>query len=92
MTEKKETELTERTREEISIQQESNIYIKKPKGKNRYMPADFSISLGNKGGTDQQLLNPGTARNHNMRGFEDIYVDIVDYIVRITHKIWEEKD
>jgi predicted ester cyclase len=27
-----------------------------------------------------------------MRGFEDHYVDIVDYILRITHRIWEEKD
>ena len=27
-----------------------------------------------------------------MRGFEDQYVDIIDYIVRITHRIWEEKD
>ena len=27
-----------------------------------------------------------------MRGFEDSYVDIIDYIVRITHRIWEEKD
>ena len=26
-----------------------------------------------------------------MRGFEDRYTDIVDYIVRITHRIWEEK-
>ena len=27
-----------------------------------------------------------------MRGFEETYVDIIDYIVRITHRIWEEKD
>jgi predicted ester cyclase len=26
-----------------------------------------------------------------MRGFEDTYVDNIDYIVRVTHKIWEEK-
>jgi predicted ester cyclase len=26
-----------------------------------------------------------------MRGFEDQYTDIVDYIIRITHRIWEEK-
>jgi predicted ester cyclase len=31
------------------------------------------------------------ARLMSMRGFEDQYTDIVDYIVRITHKIWEEK-
>ena len=56
------------------------------------MPPDFSISLGVKGGTDQQLLHPGTERIQSMRGFEDTYTDIIDYIVRITHRIWEEKD
>jgi predicted ester cyclase len=58
----------------------------------RAMPTDFTISLGGKGGTDQQLLNPGTHRRQPLRGFEDTYVDIIDYIVRITHRIWEEKD
>ena len=27
-----------------------------------------------------------------MKGFEDTYVDIVDYIIRITHRIWEDQD
>lgn len=61
------------------------------RGLSRPMPRDFSISLAAKGGTDHQLLQPGTARRHSMRGFEDKYVDIIDYIVRITHTIWEEK-
>ncbi len=56
------------------------------------MPTDYSISLSAKGSIDQQLLDPGTERRHSMRGFEDTYVDIIDYIVRITHRIWEEKD
>jgi predicted ester cyclase len=56
------------------------------------MPDDYSISLAAKGGTDQWLLNPGTERLHSMRGFEEKYTDIIDYILRITHKIWEEKD
>lgn len=56
------------------------------------MPEDFAISLSAKGGIDDLLLNPGSRRHHSMRGFEDTYVDIVDYIVRITHRIWEEKD
>ncbi len=30
-------------------------------------------------------------RRMPMRGFEPQYTDIVDYIIRITHKIWEEK-
>ncbi|MBA3947142.1 MAG: ester cyclase [Herpetosiphonaceae bacterium] len=61
-------------------------------GLSRTMPRDFTISLNTKGGTDQQLLNPGTQRRQSMRGFEEQYVDIIDYIVRITHRIWEEKD
>ena len=54
------------------------------------MPTDFSISLASKGSTDT-LLNPKGERLQSMRGFEDTYTDIVDYIVRITHKIWEER-
>ena len=56
------------------------------------MPSDFSISLAAKGGADALLINPGSERVQSMRGFEDTYVDIIDYIVRITHRIWEEKD
>lgn len=36
------------------------------------------------------LMNPGTEKRQPMQGFDDDYVDIVDYIVRCTHKIWEE--
>ncbi|UQN08317.1 ester cyclase [Deinococcus sp. QL22] len=32
-----------------------------------------------------------TGRRQPMQGFDADYVDIVDYIVRCTHKIWEEK-
>lgn len=67
-------------------------HVMRPLAEPRPMPKDFSISIGNKGSTDQQLLNPGTERRQSMRGFEDTYVDIIDYIVRITHRIWEEKD
>ncbi len=56
------------------------------------MPGDYSISLASKGGSDSLLRNPGRERAQSMRGFEDQYVDIIDYIVRITHRIWEEKD
>lgn len=67
-------------------------HVMRPLAEPRPMPKDFSISIGNKSSTDQQLLNPGTERRQSMRGFEDTYVDIIDYIVRITHRIWEEKD
>lgn len=67
-------------------------HLLRPKGEPRMNPKDFSISLGAKGGTDRQLLNPPTERVQSMRGFEDTYIDIIDYIVRVTHRIWEEKD
>jgi predicted ester cyclase len=38
-----------------------------------------------------KLMNPGAEKRQGMRGFDPDYVDIVDYIVRCTHKIWEEK-
>jgi predicted ester cyclase len=60
-------------------------------GEARAMPKDYTISLAAKGGSDRMLLNPGTERVQRMRGFKDSYVDIIDYIVRITHRIWEEK-
>ena len=31
-------------------------------------------------------------RVQSMRGFDECYTDIVDYIVRCTHKIWDERD
>src|SRR4051794_5608832 len=34
----------------------------------------------------------GTPQRQGMRGFNPDYVDIVDYIVRVTHRIWEEKN
>lgn len=37
-----------------------------------------------------KLMNPGNQRRQSLEGFDDDYVDIVDYIVRSTHKIWEE--
>ena len=58
------------------------------------MPRDFDVSLRAfvRGGTDRMLLHPQTERRQSMRGFDPKYVDIIDYIVRITHRIWEEKD
>lgn len=38
-----------------------------------------------------QLMQPGSEKRQEMQGFDDDYVDIVDYIVRSTHKIWEER-
>ena len=56
------------------------------------MPTDYSISLDTYtlGGTKNFLLAPPQKRIQPMAGFEDQYTDIIDYIVRITHHIWEE--
>lgn len=56
------------------------------------MPTDFAISVAAKRGIDRILATESAPPAHPMRGFEPTYVDIVDYIVRITHRIWEEKD
>ena len=38
------------------------------------------------------LAPTGRPRAQSMRGFDPIYTDIVDYIVRCTHRIWDERD
>ena len=70
-----------------STERTVNPYRSRPAG-----PEDFRISLGEKGGTDRQLLQPVTDSRQPMRGFDPMYVDIIDYIVRVTHRIWEEKE
>src|SRR3954449_9794493 len=57
----------------------------------RAMPADDAISLRAAGAFDKQLMRPGGARRQPMRGFEDTFTDIIDFILRVTHRIWEEK-
>ncbi len=57
----------------------------------RTMPRDYRISLRPGYGADAPNVPPGE-RRQSLRGFEDTYTDIVDYIVRITHRIWEDQD
>lgn len=60
-----------------------------------HMPKNYEISLDvyRKGGTDQFLdRRPEGLVAQPMNGFEPTYVNIIDYVVRITHRIWEEKD
>ena len=38
------------------------------------------------------LVPEGRERVQPMRGFDPIYTDIVDYIIRCTHRIWDERD
>lgn len=40
----------------------------------------------------QELVPEGRAPVQGMEGFDPCYSDIVDYIVRCTHKIWDERD
>jgi hypothetical protein len=39
-----------------------------------------------------ELLNPSAAKSQSLIGFDDEFIDIVDYIIRITHRIWEQKN
>jgi len=39
-----------------------------------------------------QLVPSDRPRVQSMRGFDPEYTDIVDYIVRCTHRIWDERD
>ncbi|MGT2426871.1 ester cyclase [Amnibacterium kyonggiense] len=59
----------------------------------RTMPPDLSIAVRPGSGRDTARAERerGT-RRQSMRGFEDAYTDIVDWIVRVTHRIWEEQD
>ena len=50
-------------------------------------------AIPNVGGRDiAQILEPQGRPRQNMPGFDPEYVDIVDYILRCTHRIWEQKD
>jgi len=50
-------------------------------------------AIPNVGGRDiAEILAPQGPRRQPMPGFGDEYSDIVDYILRCTHRIWEQKD
>ena len=51
--------------------------------------ATSDITLDEKGDICE-CLAPGQERRQSLEGFEACYVDIVDYIIRCTHRIWEE--
>ncbi|MEM5551122.1 nuclear transport factor 2 family protein [Pseudoalteromonas neustonica] len=38
------------------------------------------------------ILNPQIKKQQALVGFDEEFVDIVDYILRITHRIWEQKN
>ncbi|WP_394176294.1 ester cyclase [Thalassotalea litorea] len=39
-----------------------------------------------------ELLEPQGKKVQELRGFDPEFIDIVDYIIRITHRIWEQKN
>ena len=43
------------------------------------------------GYTDYNEFVKNTERKQSMTGFDNEYLDIVDYIIKCTHRIWEEK-
>ncbi|MEZ4632898.1 MAG: ester cyclase [Deinococcales bacterium] len=49
------------------------------------------IDFKSKGDAQNFLQRPGE-KTQELAGFEAHYVDFVDYIIRITHRIWEEGD
>lgn len=66
-----------------------------------HMPTDFSVSLdrysgrgglGNGYAEGETRIPADTGPVQSMRGFEDQYANIIDYIVRITHHIWEDRN
>jgi predicted ester cyclase len=51
------------------------------------------VAIPNVGGRDiAQILAPQGTPRQNIPGFDPDYADIVDYILRCTHRIWEQKD
>jgi predicted ester cyclase len=66
-----------------------------------HMPLDYRISLDKYVGRSgvgsgyidgEQRIPADFGPHQSMQGFEKTYCNIVDYIVRITYKIWEDRD
>lgn len=61
----------------------------------QHMPTDYSISLEcytRRGTPDETRIPDDLGPLQSMRGFEETYRNIIDYIVRITYKIWEDRE
>lgn len=60
-----------------------------------HMPTDYSVSLEKytRRGTPKETRIPDDyGPMQSMRGFEETYRNIIDYIVRITYRIWEDRE
>jgi predicted ester cyclase len=55
--------------------------------------ATSNAAIPNVGGRDiSEILSPQGPPRPDFTGFDPEYSDIVDYILRCTHRIWEQKD
>lgn len=57
-----------------------------------HMPTDYAISLKNYTKNFTVVIPDDFGPKQDLPGFEDRYQNIVDYIVRITYQIWDERD
>jgi predicted ester cyclase len=63
--------------------------------KRQHMPTDYSVSLARytgRGTANEVRIPKNFGPKQSMRGFEKTYRNIIDYIVRITYQIWEDRD
>ncbi len=59
------------------------------------MPSDFHISLAaytGRGTEAEQRIPANFGPSQSLKGFEATYRNIIDYIVRITYRIWEVRE
>jgi predicted ester cyclase len=59
------------------------------------MPTDYAISLDaytRRGTPEERRIPDDFGPAQSLRGFEETYRNIIDYIVRITYRIWEDRD
>ena len=60
-----------------------------------HMPTNYSISLSaytGKGTSNEKRIPDNFGPIQSLAGFEETYQNIIDYIVRITYRIWEDRD
>lgn len=55
----------------------------------RHMPTDYKVSFRDYSNNQTVRIPEEFGPKQSLRGFEAEYNNIVDYIVRITHRIWE---
>lgn len=59
-----------------------------------HMPTTYDVSLAayTGRGAQEQRIPDDFGPSQSLRGFEETYRNIIDYIVRITYRIWEDRD